>query len=394
VGRAAIRGLRRPGVPEGMRLRVALIVERFEPDAGGLEDAAWQTARALRDAGDAVTVLARRARPCSGITCVELPVQASWWQPTRVLGFAAQAGRWLAKARRDDRIDLAHAWNRVPGADLFHGGEGSHAHYLVRTHGKRGARWRRGSPRHAAILALERRIFAAGNVHLQSVSPQVERELCERFPLPASRVHRVAYGVDLERFQPGDATKHADFRAQLDPTSGQVPRFLFAGSGWRRKGLDTALRALAAMEHRDARLWIAGGDAPAPWQRRALQLGVEPRVQFLGRRSDLERIYPAADALLFPTRYDAFGLVALEAAACATPCVLSATAGAAELLAPGACVVDDPEDVAGFAAALDRLCDPAARAPLAEAAHAIASEHSWEQQTARLREVYRKRLAR
>lgn len=369
-------------------MRIALIVERFESDGGGLEHAAWLTAHALAEAGDSVTVVARRAERSHQVAVVELPV-STLWQPARVLRFAGRAAAWIADARRGGRIDLAHAWSRVPGADVFHTGEGSHWHYMRRSYGERGERWRRASPRHAAQLRLERRIFAEPGLHVQCVSALVERELAERFRLPRERLHRVPYGVDLARFAPGDGSERRTLGSELDPACpSDAPRFLLAGSGWRRKGLDTALRALAGMTTSRARLWVAGRDDRRPWQRLAARLGVATRVRFLGPRRDLDRVYRAVDALLLPTRYDAFGMVCLEAAASGLPSALSATAGAAELLSGAAVVIDDPEDAAGFSRALDRLCDPAARKPLGERGRVIASENDWRQQTERLRALY------
>lgn len=371
-----------------VRLRIALIVERFEPAGGGLEHAAWLTAHALAEAGDSVTVVARRAERSQQVAVVELPV-STLWQPARILRFAARAAAWLADARRERRIDLAHAWSRVPGADVFHTGEGSHSDYMRRSYGARGARYRRASPRHAAQLRLEERIFADPDLHVQCVSALVERELTARFQLPHERLHRVPYGVDLARFAPGDGSERLAVCREIDPACpNDTPRFLFAGSGWRRKGLDTALRALAGMTTHQAQLWVAGRDDQQPWRRLAAQLGVATRVRFLGPRSDLDRVYRAVDALLLPTRYDAFGMVCLEAAASGLPSALSATAGAAELLTGAAIVIDEPEDAAGFARALDRLCDPAARKPLGERGRAIAIENDWRHQTRRLRALY------
>ena len=137
-------------------------------------------------------------------------------------------------------------------------------------------------------------------------------------------------------------------------------------------------------------LWVAGSDAIAPWQRLAARLGVAERVRFVGARNDLERFYAAADGLLLPTRYDAFGLVCLEAAAAGIPIVTSRAAGAAELLAEAGAIVEDPEDAAGFAAQLDRLSDPSLRARLGASGRSLAAEHGWDLHVERLRALYRR----
>src|SRR5690606_2558185 len=105
-----------------------------------------------------------------------------------------------------------------------------------------------------------------------------------RHGVAASRLAVIPYGVDLARFDPARRAATAPLREALGAGAGPV--WLLVGSGWRRKGLDVALRALARAAARDASLWVAGGDRPAPWQARAAALGVAARVRFLGLRDD------------------------------------------------------------------------------------------------------------
>jgi glycosyltransferase involved in cell wall biosynthesis len=102
-----------------------------------------------------------------------------------------------------------------------------------------------------------------------------------------------------------------------------------------RKGFDVAVRALARLA--DARLTIMGPVEPeyGPRLHRLIDdLGVRARVAFgqVGR-ADLAAVYAAADAVLFPSAWEEpFGLVPLEAMACATPVVASPTGGSTEFL--------------------------------------------------------------
>jgi glycosyltransferase involved in cell wall biosynthesis len=107
----------------------------------------------------------------------------------------------------------------------------------------------------------------------------------------------------------------------------------------------------------------------------------------------LRPLYAGADALLLPTRYDAFANVCLEAAAAGLPVVTSGANGAAEIACDAGIVVDDPEDVAGFARALDRLAEPSARSALGKAARAIAERHGWDAHAIALRALYARLLA-
>jgi len=354
-------------------MKIALVVERFEPARGGVENVVWQVARGLADAGDEVHVLARRGVEAKGVRLVRLPV-LDLWQPWRVLAFSRAA----ARAGERGRFDVVHSFTRTLHQDVYRAGGGSHADYLARRSGPAALRaLRRLSPRHAILLAVERRIFADPHQLVQCNSEMVRREIATRHHVPAARLAVIWNGVDLARFRPPPA------RAPR-----AAPVWLLVGSGFARKGVDTALRALAAAGPKGAALWIAGRDPAGGARALATRLGVAERVRFLGERADVEALYAEVDALLLPTRYDAFANATLEAAACALPVVTSGANGAAELLREGALVVSDPEDVAGFAAALDALRDPALRARLGAAGRAVAERHGWPRHVGELQRLY------
>ena len=213
-------------------------------------------------------------------------------------------------------------------------------------------------------------------------------EIATRFRVSADRLHVIHNGVDSERFRPGaPAAEERRALAGVTPASGPV--WLFAGSGWRRKGADTAIAALARSDNRDARLWLVGRDRPAPWRALARRNGVADRVDFLGQRADMDRVYRASDALLLPSRYDAFANVCVEAAASGIPVVTSATNGSSELMHRCGRVVDDPEDVDAFANAIDQLGDPARRRELGSRGREMALALTWGKHVERLRALYR-----
>jgi UDP-glucose:(heptosyl)LPS alpha-1,3-glucosyltransferase len=352
-------------------VRVALVIERFEPHGGGVEAVAWNVAGALAARGADVHVVARSGEPHPAVTLHGVRVP-TFWQPLRVLAFSRAAARAAAAAA----VDVVHSFSRTRHQDVFRAGGGSHADYLERSHGPVAARLRRLSPRHAVLLAVERAVFRDPRQIVQCNSAMVRDELARRHRIPAERLVVIPNGVDLARFHPR-LRGQARAAVRAEATTGDGPVWLFAGSGFRRKGLDVALRALA-LSGDAGTLWVAGRDDPAPWRRRAAELGVAERTRFLGPRRDLERVYAAADALILPTRYDAFANVCLEALAAGLPVVTSGANGAAATVADAGFVVDDPEDAAGFAKALARLAEPAARAELAARARPNAERHGWD----------------
>jgi UDP-glucose:(heptosyl)LPS alpha-1,3-glucosyltransferase len=367
------------------RFRIALVIERFEP-GGGVENVAWAVAHGLAGAGDEVQVVARRSAAGARVPVRRVRVPNAW-QPARMLAFSWAA----ARAAPRDAFDVVHSFSRTRHQDVYRAGGGCHADYLERSYGARGRQLRRLNPRHATLLALERRIFSDPTQIVQCNSTLVRDEIMRRYHVPPERMEVIVNGVDAERFHPRRrADEGADLRAELSSHEGPV--WLFAGSGFRRKGLDVALHALVAAGSSDAELWVAGRDEPRPWRELALRLGVEPRVRFLGCHDRLESLYAAADALLLPTRYDSFANVCLEAAAAGIPVITTAANGASSLLSRGAIVVENPEDVASVAKALDRLSDPSIRAELGREGRRIAEAHSWEAHVGALRALYARRF--
>lgn len=356
-------------------MKVALVVERFEPSPGGVEQVVWEVARRLVDAGDAVSVLARRAQGMPGVRLVALDVP-TFWQPLRVLAFSRAA----AAAARAGHFDVVHSFTRTRRQDVYRAGGGSHADYLARAHRGLGLALRHASPRHATLLALERAVFADARQLVQCNSGMVRDEIARRHGVPAARLVVLHNGVDLQRFRP------------VPHGSRPVPTFVLVGSGFQRKGVDVALRALAAARSSRSMLIVVGRDDPTDARALATRLGVAGRVRFERPRADVEPIYASADALILPTRYDAFANVTLEAMACGLPVITSGANGAAEIVGAGGIVIDDPEDFTGFARALDVLDDPRERARLGVAARGIAEGFSWHGHVGRLHELYRRVL--
>ena len=366
-------------------MRVALVIEQFDPDGGGMEAVAWTVAHGLAAAGDEVHVIVRKAKATAAVEIHRTPGGSSW-QPLRVMAFSKRA----AAATRD-RFDVVHAFSRTLHQDVYRAGGGSHADYMLRAYGPRGTALRRLTPRHALLLGLERRIFRDPAQLIQCGSRMVRGEIEARFGVPGDRLHVIHNGVDSDRYHP--PADH--LRAPLpDAAAVDGPIWLFAGSGWHRKGLDTAISALARGRERGAHLRVVGRDAPGPWRELARRSGVGERVEFLGPRRDIDAVYRAADALILPTRYDAFANVCLEAAASGLPVVTSGANGSGELLGEAGIVVDDPEDADGFAAALDRMCDDERRRAYGRRGVELAQSLTWARHIEQLQGLYQKVRAR
>jgi len=351
-------------------MKVALAIHHVRP-AGGQDRYALELARRLasRCDLDLVTISASGELPSTvRVRTVRVP--------SRPFLLAAPLFRWAAaRTLRSGRYDLVHGTGgATPGASVVT------AHFCA-------AEWRRTDRTASAYQRLvsaqavrdERRAY--GHPALRAViavSKRTADDVARHYGPLRAPTFVIPNGVDQTRFAPSGR-----------PRAPGRTRLLFVGA-YGRKGLDTAIRALALMT-RDAELVAVGDGDRARFLALAAALGVADRVRLEPWRERIEEAYTAADVFVFPTRYEPFGMVIAEALASGLPVVTSAAAGAAELVRGGVAgsVVADPEDAAAFAAALDRLAgDEALLAAMGRAARECVRGLTWDDVAARTWEVY------
>jgi glycosyltransferase involved in cell wall biosynthesis len=163
----------------------------------------------------------------------------------------------------------------------------------------------------------------------------------------------------------------------LDPgPSGKQPYFLFVGGTERRKNLSTVLDAFAPLDGFELRVVGANTTSPVHDAKRE-----QPGVRWLGHvgEQELLELYRHATALVFPSRYEGFGLPVLEAMARHTP-VITSTSSSLPEVARGAALLVDPDDVDGLRHAIQRLAaDQGLREELAARGVEVVSSFSWDE---------------
>lgn len=206
---------------------------------------------------------------------------------------------------------------------------------------------------------------------------------------PSAAQNLIALGAERSRIHEAPNAVENDFwsirPAELPQRDGMT--LLFVGRLVRSKGVDVALRAFAASRLSAQAEFLIAGDGP---ERSALECLAPPGVRFLGEqdRKALRVLYHSSDLLVFPSRYDPWGLVVNEAACAGLPTVASDGAGAArDLIRDGenGLVVAAGSETA-LVAAFDRVAnDPDLPARMRAGALEIATTHTPEACAAGLR---------
>lgn len=233
--------------------------------------------------------------------------------------------------------------------------------------------------------------FATSRVVI-TVSEAVRQEALARFPHSRAEVIAIHNGADLPEAlppRPADGLGTILCVAKLMPYKGQLEAI-------------EALAALLALEPAlagRARLVLHGFSNDEAYRQRLLariaQLppgAVELRPY--GQRAGLREIYAGADAFLFLTRYEGFGLPVVEAQALGVPVVCSDLPVLREVGGAGALYVDRSDAQAVAAALLKALRDPAERQRLIAEGHANARRFSWAAMAQRTAEAYRRAARR
>ena len=206
-------------------------------------------------------------------------------------------------------------------------------------------------------------------------SEWTKRDLIDRYGVAADRVVVTPYGVDPV-YRPDGPRADGNYA-------------LFVGAIQPRKDPLTALEALRLVNG-DLKLVLIGPDKlGADRVREAVRrLGLEQRVEWKGHveREQLAALYRGAALLLFPSRYEGFGLPVVEAMASGTP-VVATTAGAIPEVAGDAAVLVEPGDPVALAGGIERAI--ADRDRLVAAGLERARDFSWAETARQTLAVYR-----
>lgn len=239
---------------------------------------------------------------------------------------------WVSTDLKRRPADRVVGFNKMPGLDVYYAADPCFEE-KSRTLRKP---WYRLSARYRHFSAYERVVFDPdATTRILSISQEQQAVFIKHYGTPKRRFHLLPPGISRDRCAPPDAAERRQrFRKahSIDPSELLL---LQIGSGFRIKGVDRSLIAVASLPQAlraRARLFIIGEDKAAPYVRQAERLGIADRVTFFTGRDDIPDFLLGADILIHPAYNENTGTVLLEAMVAGLPVLVTAICGFARFV--------------------------------------------------------------
>jgi UDP-glucose:(heptosyl)LPS alpha-1,3-glucosyltransferase len=229
-----------------------------------------------------------------------------------------------------NHFDCVIGFNKMPGLDFYYAADTS---FVAKGHKER-SRFYRLLPRYRHYAKFEEAVFGGqSSTQLLMISQQSLDEYEEFFPACSQRATLLPPGINRDRQMPEDYNEHRQkFRQQLKVGESEK-LILMVGSGFRTKGVDRAINAVAALpETIRWRLIIVGDDKAESFQKLASSLGISQQVVFVGPSDQVKEYLWAADILIHPAYRENTGTVLLEAMIAGLPVIASSVCGYAHYI--------------------------------------------------------------
>lgn len=309
-------------------MELAFCLYKYFP-FGGLQRDFLRIAQACQQRGYSIRVYvyAWEGPVPTGFELCKLPIQANTNHRRNERFHAAVAAEL---SRRP--VAAVIGFNKMPGLDVYYAADPC---FEARAREQRSGMYRH-SNRYKHFFAFEQAVFGAGSkTELLMISEAEIPAFRKYYATPQERFHLLAPGISRDCMAPENAEAVRDeVRAEFGFADSDR-MVLMVGSGFRTKGLDRALEAVAALprgvrEH--TRFLVIGQDNPARFRRQIRRLKLESQVQFLAGRDDVPRFLQGADVLIHPAYNENTGTVLLEAMVAGLPVLVTDVCGYAHYI--------------------------------------------------------------
>ncbi|MCK8517005.1 glycosyltransferase family 4 protein [Methylonatrum kenyense] len=244
---------------------------------------------------------------------------------------------------RQGGYDRIVGFNKLPGLDVYYNADPCLMHRAMH----RGWLYRR-SARFKQLAAFEQAVFAANTRnHILLLSPAEQPLFQHWYNTRPDRFRPMPPYVSPDRFAPADYPERRRRMRQDLGLADDQRLLLMVGSDYRRKGVDRAVRALAALpdaKRQRSQLYVLGKGQPGPIRRLASRLGLAEQVHLLQGRDDVPDFLFAADLLLHVAYQENTGTAIVEAIAAGLPALVTGNCGYAAHVSAAECgqVIAEP----------------------------------------------------
>ena len=213
--------------------------------------------------------------------------------------------------------------DRITCPDIYRAGDGVHKVFLtVEKKSKL-------NPLHPIYLFLEKRCFQRAKCIVAN-SEMIRKQIINTYSINPEKIKVVYNGVE---------SKELNYQCSFDRLSKEFSIkenqsiLLYVGSGFKRKGVEEFLKIVSRLKNSDIKAFIIGKEKNIEYyQQLAIALKIDNQVVFTGTREDVNDFYTISDIFLFPTRYEPFSNVVLEAMSFENAVFTTRQNGASEIL--------------------------------------------------------------
>lgn len=304
-------------------MKLAFILYKYFP-YGGLQRDMRRIAEACQSRGHEIHVytLSWQGEVPDGFNLHLIPIKRLT-NHRRYTAFHTALQRHL----KADAIDGTIGFNRMPGLDLYYAADPCFREKLLHQRHPLA----RLMPRYRHFLAYEEAVFGRhSKTDLLMISQSQMHHFINHYGTEPERMTLLPPGIARDRIAPPNAAQiRQALRQEFHLTEDHL-LLVSIGSGFKTKGLDRSLQAVAALPEeirRRSRLFAMGNDNPKSFIKQAAKLAISGNFQIMRGRDDVPRFLQGADLLLHPAYYENTGTVLLEALVAGLPVLTTDTCG-------------------------------------------------------------------
>ncbi len=253
-----------------------------------------------------------------------------------------------ARIKRTGGADIVHTHDRLFKADLFTMHGVPHRFWVREVRRKRMSLFDRST-----AFVEESLLLGDSDCRFAVVSNLVRETLLNEYPqMDADKISVICPGVDIDEFKPDG--KGAEIRRSMGVNDSEI-LVLFVSMNFELKGLDLLMQSLSRLRHslpdKKFRLLVVGKGNINKYTRTAAELRIDAIFTGAVARDKMAGIYKACNIFSMLSKFDTFGMAALEAMAASAPVIITDRVGARDLISEGVngCVVSHnagPDEVA------------------------------------------------